>query len=210
MDCFNGVYDMKYCQTNSTRNLICHKNRCLLYWYKISRWYVEMLRYCCWVKICEFTKNKQGVSQCFHLHMREQPTAVPRWVVERITGMIAEHWWQDHGAPLSTILMADLNRLPAPGQWGGWHYARLSRDMRASWMDYFWTPLQQWYILFKKRSDPLSRTLSLTQPRGSSARGDGNVMEQWLGSSRWGLAIPNSAWSPSSPRVNSAGVLPHV
>ena len=42
---------------------ILHENWCLLYWYKISRWYDEKLLSCCRVKICELT-NKQGVSQC--------------------------------------------------------------------------------------------------------------------------------------------------
>ena len=30
------------------------------------------------VKICNFAKYKQGVSQCFHLHARAPPVAVPR------------------------------------------------------------------------------------------------------------------------------------
>ena len=54
MACFNGVY-LKYRPTNSTGISIWHKNRCLLYWYKISRWYDEKLLCCRRVKICEFT-----------------------------------------------------------------------------------------------------------------------------------------------------------
>ena len=74
---------LKYCQTNSAGISIWHKNRRLLYWYTIARWYDEKLLCCHRVKICEFTKNKQGVSQCFHLHERASPTALPRWVNER-------------------------------------------------------------------------------------------------------------------------------
>ena len=45
-------------------------DRCLLYWYKISKWYDEQLLCCCWVKIWKFTKNKQGVSR-----------SRPNWIV---------------------------------------------------------------------------------------------------------------------------------
>ena len=83
MACFNGDY-LKYCQMNSTGILIWHKDRYLLYLYKISRWYDEKLLCCCWVKMCEFTKNKHGVNQYFHLHAQAPPMAVPGWVEERI------------------------------------------------------------------------------------------------------------------------------
>ena len=36
------------------------------------------------VKKCEFTKNKQGVGQCFHLHAWAIPKTIPGWVEERI------------------------------------------------------------------------------------------------------------------------------
>ena len=39
---------------------------------------------CCQVKICDFTKNKQGVNQCFHLYAQTLPVAVPKWVDKRI------------------------------------------------------------------------------------------------------------------------------
>ena len=56
------------------------KNMCPLYCYKISGWYDEKLLCCRQVKICQFTENKQRASQCFHLHVRVPPTAVPGWV----------------------------------------------------------------------------------------------------------------------------------
>ena len=109
MACFNGVY-LTYCQTNSTGILIGHKNRCLLYWYQILRWHDEKLLCCRRVKICKFTKNKQGGSQCFHLHVRAPPMVVPGWVDKRIefqTDIIFRHFskalwcyiskWQQNG-----------------------------------------------------------------------------------------------------------------
>ena len=83
MACFKGVY-LKKCETNSAGISIWHKNRGLLYWYKILRWYDEKLLCCRWVKIREFTKNKQGVGQRFQLRARVPSTAVPGWVDKRM------------------------------------------------------------------------------------------------------------------------------
>ena len=76
MACFNGV-NLNYCQTHSARISMWHTKSCLLYQYNISRCYEKPL--CCrWTKLCEFTQNKQGVSQCFHL------TSILVWFVYQI------------------------------------------------------------------------------------------------------------------------------
>ena len=49
------------------------------------KWLVSNGLCCHKVKIYKFTKNKQGVSQCYHLHAWAPPTAAPGWVDERIT-----------------------------------------------------------------------------------------------------------------------------
>ena len=78
----------KVLQTNSTGISIWLKNRCLLYWCKISRWCDEKLLCCHRVKICKFRTKRQGVNQFFHLHARAPPTAVP-WVDERMATWIS-------------------------------------------------------------------------------------------------------------------------
>ena len=40
------------------------------------------------LSICEFTKIKQGIGQCFHLHARAPPTAIHGWVDEWILGLV--------------------------------------------------------------------------------------------------------------------------
>ena len=67
----------------SNGNFIWHVKRRLPYWYQISEWYDEVVR-CRRFKICNFTKNKQGVSQCRHLQARVPPAAMPGWADERI------------------------------------------------------------------------------------------------------------------------------
>ena len=84
------ILDLK---ASESRTLTWHKNRCLLYWYKISRWYDEKLLCCCWVKICELTKNKQGVSQCFHLHACVPPTSA--YGTSRISRRKNTYWYTE-------------------------------------------------------------------------------------------------------------------
>ena len=58
------------------------------------------------------------------------------------------------------------------------YYARLSWAMWVSWMDCFQTPLKQWDLLSKKRSDPPQWTLSPAQWGRSSVRGGSSVMAE--------------------------------
>ena len=81
----SGAY-LRCCQTNSAGIFKWHNNMSslLVQNFEVIWWDHEKLLCFHRVKICKFTKNKQGVNQCFHLHARAPPAAVLGWVEERI------------------------------------------------------------------------------------------------------------------------------
>ena len=78
MACFNGIY-LKYCKRIQPEFRYDLKTGVFFIGTKFRG---DVMRSCCVVrvKICKFRTKRQGVNQCFHLHARAPPTAVPGWV----------------------------------------------------------------------------------------------------------------------------------
>ena len=103
----------------------------------------------CWVKICKFTKNKQGVSQCFHLHVRAPPTSVPGWADER--RVLRQLGW---GRVLATVMCLCMGVGPGlpTGEAAGctnkkiWHDVAGCHSSKSAWRHMLRSAILFWCV----------------------------------------------------------------